>query len=191
MFAFGHLIGAWILGKAYEKLSKTFCQESSERSDRKILSDYAWFFLLFGALLPDIDFLLDWTLGTDLHRTFTHSLLFLVFVPVILLCVLSILKNLPNVASLFQQREELAFAMALGILSHFILDMILSNGIPLFWPNLLHFSFSHIIFFDPTTPSFLNSSYESLRDSLKRTIIDMALGTGWIFYLWWKKKVKF
>ncbi|MEK6950757.1 MAG: metal-dependent hydrolase, partial [Nanoarchaeota archaeon] len=64
MFAFTHLITAWLLGKGYEALAK------------KRISHPAWFFLLFGSLLPDIDFLIDWTLGTEFHRTFTHSLLF-------------------------------------------------------------------------------------------------------------------
>jgi len=179
MFAFAHLIGAWILGKAYQKIFQ------------KKLGDYFWFFLLFGALLPDMDFLLDWTLGTNFHRTFTHSLIFLLFVPLLMWSVLFFFRKNIQHSSIFQERNTLPLAMVLGILSHFILDMILPNGIPLFWPSLLNFSFSTITFFDPVTPSFLDSSYQSLRGSLKRTVFEMALGTGWIFYLWWRRKIHF
>ena len=78
------------------------------------------------------------------------------------------------------------------ILSHLLLDMLLpSYGIPLFWPSLLHLSTTHIGYFDPATPSFLHGSLEALRRSSKMMILDMSLGTAWIFYLWWKKKIRF
>ncbi len=170
-FAFGHLIGAWLLGKVYEYKSK------------KHLSHYAWLFLLFGAILPDADFIIDWVLGTELHRTFTHSLLFVVITP---FCLYVILKN-------YDKEDSFACALAFagGIFSHVFLDFFSSQGVPLFWPSLVNFAYNHVAYFDPATPSFLHSSPEQMRSTLRFAVLDMALGTAWIFYMWWKKKVEF
>ena len=170
-FAFSHLILAWLAGKGYEYFRQ-----------RKI-SHRAWFFLLLGGILPDADFLLDWTVGTEIHRTFTHSLLFVVIAPLLVYIIFWIGKNSEGVL--------LAYALGAGIFSHLVLDMFLSQGVPLLWPNLLHFSWTQVGYFDPATPSFLNSSPEVLRRALKIAIVDMALGTAWILYLWWKRKVEF
>ncbi len=168
MFAFAHLIGAWLLGKGYE------CGK------KQVLPHTAWFFLLFGALLPDADFIIDWTLETELHRTFTHSLFFVLFVPLI---VYVLFQRSPD-------KKMYALSSGLGILSHLLLDLG-GHGVPLLWPSLLHFSINGLTFFDPAAPSFLHSSSEGLRRSLRIAIIDMALGTGWLFWLWWKKRIKF
>ena len=179
MFAFGHLIGVWILGKVYEKISK------------KKLGHYGWFFLLFGALLPDIDFLFDWTLGTSLHRTFTHSLLFALLVPLILWCSLRLFQAGASAnSSFFQEKKSLPLAICAGILSHLLLDMLFSHGVPLFWPSMLRFAFSGINY-STSTHSFLNASDAHLRQVLKTTIADMAMGTAWIFYLWLRRRIKF
>ncbi len=169
MFAFTHLVFAWLVGKGYEKIMK------------KELSNTAWLLLLFGSLLPDADFLIDWTIGTEFHRTFTHSLLFVVIG--FMAAYFILWKN--------QDRKSIASALALGIGTHLFLDMFLSQGVPLFWPNLLHFSFQGIGYFDPATPSFLNQSAEVVRKALKMALLDMAIGTAWIFWLVWKRKVKF
>ncbi len=172
-FAFGHLIGAWIPGKIYEKIKNVK------------ISHYTWFFLIFGGILPDADFILEWTLHTDTHRTFTHSIFFLITAPLLIYLFFKYLKPHKEVT-------QFALALATGITMHLILDIATSyNGIPLFWPNLTHFSFYHIGFFDPNTPSFLESSAENLHKSLKLAILDMGLGTAWIFYLWYKKKLEF
>ena len=47
MFAFGHLIGGWTLGKLFEVFSGMN------------LTRTAWMILLFGSLLPDVDLLFD------------------------------------------------------------------------------------------------------------------------------------
>lgn len=169
-FAFGHLIGAWVIGKVYEYTSK------------KKIPHYAWFFLLFGAILPDADFLIDWTLGTEIHRTFTHSLLFVVLAPVLIYLVFRA----------YGKRESFPYALALGvgIFSHLFLDFFSSQGVPLLWPSLLNFAYNHVAYFDPATPSFLHSSPEQMRSMLIFAVLDMALGTVWIFYLWWRKKVE-
>lgn len=177
-FALGHLVGAWFAGKGYE-----FCS-------RKKIPHLAWFFLLWGGLLPDVDFILDWTLGTEFHRTFTHSLLFLAAVPMIMYLVAPALFRL-----LFNEEIPLrscAVALAGGIAVHLFLDMATTGpGVPLFWPNLLYFSLYSTSYFDPVTPSFLYHSADRLRYYLKLTIVDMAIGIAWIFYLWFRKKIDF
>lgn len=170
-FAFIHLIGAWTIGKAYELTSK-----------RK-LEHYVWFFLLLGGILPDIDFILDWTFKTEVHRTITHSLAFAI-IPALLLYLILTLARIQN------KRTDCIFFGA-GILSHLLLDMAFSQGVPLFWPNLIHYSFTHIGYFDPATPSFLNGPVSVMRKAFKIAIVDMGVGTLWIFYLWSRKQLKF
>jgi len=171
MFAFTHLVFAWLIGKGYEKIAK------------KELSHTAWLLLLLGSLISDADFLIDWTLGTEVHRTFTHSLLFIFIGFFIAYNIFHIRKN--------QDKTIIASAFAVGISTHLFLDMIMSQGVPLLWPSLLHFSFQGVHYFDPATPSFLNLGYEHLRRAMKIAIVDMALGTAWIFWLVWRRKIKF
>lgn len=171
-FGFTHLIIAWLIGKAYEFFS------------RKKISHYTWFFLLIGGILPDADFLIDWTLGTELHRTFTHSLFFAIGMSLLIYLIFSFFKN--------EERKYCAIAIGAGILSHIIVDMIPGGyGVPLLWPNLTYFSSSYLGPYNPANPSFLHSSPEVLRHLLKLAIIDMALGATWLFYLWWRKKIEF
>lgn len=171
-FALGHIVGAWILGKLYEVVSS------------KKINQSAWFFVIFGGLLPDADFLLDWTLGTELHRTFTHSFLFLIAAPLITYIVFRYIRK--------NEAKQFAHALAIGIIAHLILDMTTSSyGVPLFWPSLLHVSIFGIHYVDPALPSFLHRPADYLRHSLKLTIVDMAIGTAWVFYLWFKKKIQF
>ena len=172
-FAFGHLIGAWIPGKIYEKIKHIK------------LSHYTWFFLILGGILPDADFILEWTLHNDAHRTFTHSIFFLITAPLFIYLFFKYLKH-------NKESSQYALALASGIAMHLVLDMATSYyGIPLFWPNLTHISFYHIGLIDHASPSFLDSSAQNLHKSLKLAIIDMGLGTTWIFYLWYKKQVQF
>ncbi len=171
MFAFTHLVSAWLLGKAYEKIGKTS------------LSQLTWFIFLFGSLLPDGDYLLDWLFGTELHRTFTHSFLGVLMGAGLLWLYLRWRKHPQSLA--------LAGALALGMGSHLLVDMVGGQGIPLFWPSLLNVSFTHWGYFDPATPSFLNQSYTLLRQAMKLALVDMAIGTAWLFYLWWRKKLEF
>ncbi len=167
MFAFTHLIIAWLAGKGYEKFRK------------KELPNAAWLLLLFGSLLPDADFLVDWTLGTELHRTLTHSVIFVVI-------------GFLGAYFIFRKSHErriIAGALAMGIGTHLFLDMFLSQGVPLLWPSLLHFSFQGIGYFDPATPSFLNQPYQVLRNTFRRALWDMAFGVMWIIYLVWRKRI--
>ena len=170
-FAFGHLIGAWCAGKIYEYFSK------------KKINHNAWFFVLLGGILPDADFLLDWTFGTDLHRTFSHSLLLLILVPLAIYVFYSFLKHSEN--------KQFALFAGLGIATHLFLDGFSTYGIPLLWPLLGYFSF--FSGFTPSIPDggLLQGDAEMLIYKIKLAIIDMAIGTAWIFYLWFRKKIEF
>ena len=167
--AFGHLIGAWLVGKIYEFFSK-----------RKI-HHYGWFFLLLGGILPDIDFLFDWTLNLNLHRTVTHSLLFAILIPLALYFVLKIQQD--------KQAKHFSLALATGILMHLILDFISLQGVPLFWPYLMYFSpFRMGLYL--TDVSFFSNNVSILIKELKFAVLDMAIGTAWIFYLILRKKLR-
>lgn len=170
-FAFGHILGGWSFGKIAERV-------------RKIqFSHYTWFFIIFGALLPDVDFLIDWVFKTDLHRTFSHSIFFLIAAPITTFILFHILNH--------PEKKQFALALAIGILSHLTLDFFTNRGIPLLWPSLLHFSVYKIHYFDLATPSFLENDTAHLRTSLKLAVLDMTIGTAFLFYLWWRKKIKF
>lgn len=168
MFAFTHLVFAWLAGKGYEKIA------------RKELPNTAWLLLLLGSLLPDADFLIDWTLGTEIHRTLTHSFLFVILG--FLAAYFIFWKN--------QERKIIASALAVGIATHLFLDVFMSQGIPLLWPSLLHFSSQGIRYYNPANLSFLHQSIDVMRDTLKVAVMDMAIGTAWILWLVWRRKVK-
>ncbi|MEK6853261.1 MAG: metal-dependent hydrolase [Nanoarchaeota archaeon] len=170
-FAFGHLTGSWGAGKIYEYFAK-----------RKI-SHYAWFFLLLGGILPDADFLLDWTLGTDLHRAVTHSLFFLVLAPLIVYVLFSILKN--------SGKKEFALFLGLGIAMHLFQDGFSGYGIPLLWPKDWYFSFFSGINVGVPDGGLLVGGAEELLYKLKLAVLDMGIGTAWLFYLWFKKRIQF
>ena len=170
-FAFGHLAGAWVAGKTYEYFSK------------KKISHYAWAFLLLGSILPDADFVLDWVLGTDLHRTFSHSFFFLIFAPFAAYLFFSIFKH--------PEKKHFALFLGLGIFMHLFLDAFSTYGTPLLWPKEWYFSF-----FSGLTPyipdgGMLEGTADELRYKLKLAVVDMAIGTAWIGYLWFKKRIQF
>ncbi|HLD40275.1 MAG TPA: metal-dependent hydrolase [Candidatus Nanoarchaeia archaeon] len=170
-YAFGHLVGAWAAGKGYQYFSK------------KKISHLAWFFLLLGGILPDTDFLLDWTLGSDIHRTFTHSFIFLLLIPILVYVIFSIFKH--------PEKKQFALLIGLGISVHLFLDTFFGFGVPLFWPSVAHYSFVSGI--TPVVPegSAFTGTADQIAHQLRLAILDMAIGTAWIFYLWFKKRVQF
>ncbi len=168
MFPFLHMAVAWVVGKLYQR--------------KQEIHPYAWFALLLGSIIPDADFALDWTIGTELHRTFTHSLLGLVMGYII---VYYIAKQFTT------EYKSVALWFSVGICSHLILDMIWSKGVPLLWPSLLHFSFTGVGYYDPSAPSFLHATAEKLRGSLKLAIFDMGLGAAGVLYYAFRKRIKF
>ncbi len=170
-FASGHIIGGYTFGKIYEKIKHLKIPQS------------AWFFIIFGALLPDADLIIEWVFKIDAHRLLTHSFLFLIATPLLILAIFHLIKN-PN-------KKIFALALMLGIASHLTLDFCTTQGIPLLYPNLTHFSIYGINENALTNPSFLHQGTAGLQTSLKLAVVDMALGAGFLFYLWWKKRIQF
>ncbi|MEK6900188.1 MAG: metal-dependent hydrolase [Nanoarchaeota archaeon] len=170
-FAFGHLFGAWTLGKAYVYFAK------------KKISHYGWFFLLLGGILPDIDLVLDWVFRIDLHRTFTHSILFLFTIPLLTYLLFSILRH--------EEKRSFAVLLGAGISMHLFLDSFFGYGVPLLWPKLIYFSIFSGIASHSSEGSFLLGTVDTLHNTVKLTILDMAIGTAWIFYLWFRKRIQF
>ena len=170
-YAFGHLVGAWSAGKAYEYFSK------------KKISHAAWFFLLLGGILPDTDFLLDWTLGLDTHRTLTHSIFFLVLIPLLVYTLFLILRH--------PEKKQFAWCIGLGITTHLFLDSLFGVGVPLLWPSMMHFSFSSEISYSVPQGSAFSKGAAEVGHQLRLAIIDMAIGTAWISYLWFRKRIEF
>ena len=170
-FASGHIIAGYTFGKIYEKIKQIKIPQP------------AWFFIIFGALLPDADFIIEWLFKIDAHRLLTHSILFLIVAPFLILAIFHLLKS-PN-------KKIFAIALAIGILSHLTLDFCTTQGIPLLYPNLTHFSIYGINENALTNPSFLHQTEAGLQTSLKLAVLDMALGATFLFYLWWKKRIQF
>jgi membrane-bound metal-dependent hydrolase YbcI (DUF457 family) len=159
MFAFGHLIAAWIIGKIYESKLR--------------LTNHAYYLLLLGGILPDIDFLLDWILKISIHRTITHSIFFLISISLMAYFIL------PN-----KNKKNLVLALAIGISSHLLLDMLTSPGITLLWPYPLFISIKGF------SAAANTSLFSNLQTIIPYVIIDMALGTAWIFYMILTKKIR-
>ena len=170
-FASTHIVGGYLTGKLAQKIKNIS------------FSHYAWFFIIFGALHPDSDFILEWVFKYDAHRTFTHSLFFLIAAPFITYLLFKLLKH--------KEARIFAMCLALGNGSHLILDSISDKGVPLLWPSQYYISTYNGIYLAQPTPSFLDAPIESLRHFLKLAILDMAIGTAFLFYLWWKKELVF
>ncbi|MFH1682796.1 MAG: metal-dependent hydrolase, partial [Candidatus Woesearchaeota archaeon] len=117
-FAFVHLTMGWLFGKFWEATGK------------KELIQLSWILLLLGAILPDIDFLLEWTITSGFHRTFTHSLVFAL--------VMTGFSFLLFYLFDFKKKSEYSSALGVGILIHLFVDLISFQGIPLLWPLPIH-----------------------------------------------------
>ena len=168
-FAFGHLIGAWVLGKIYEKVKS------------KKLSHLTWGFLLLGGILPDADFVIDWVIGTNLHRTFSHSLLFVLVAGLVVYVIGKYFTK---------ENKEIGVAIAAGVLMHLFLDYFSVLGIALFWPYPLYFSpFENM--YQPVLKGLTFGTLQELKMAVRLAVVDMAFGTVWIGYLWFKKRIQF
>ncbi|MBT7902411.1 metal-dependent hydrolase [Candidatus Woesearchaeota archaeon] len=167
-YAFGHLVGSWIIGKLYEKKNK------------KSLHNLVWFFLLLGAVFPDSDYLIEWLFKIEFHRMFTHSLIFLLIASFLVFVFSEIISK---------QNKEYALFFGLGILIHLILDSILAPGIMLFWPSKLLFSVQGISNYSLNSFQMLDSG--SRLGYLKWAIFDMGIGTAWMFWLIINKNINF
>lgn len=172
-YAFSHLVFAWIIGKLYEFFS------------RKKIKQLFWAFFLFGAILPDADLLINWIFDATIHRTFTHSIIFILitFGAIFLLAKLFKQKN---------KAKSLALAMALGICMHLILDLVFgAPGIQLLWPLDKWFWFFGMGSYTIAEIIALSSTYEAIKTNMAEAIIDMGIGVCWIGYFWFRKKIKF
>ena len=114
VLAFGHIIGAWLVGKIVEFVSN------------KKISQNTWLFLILGGILPDADFILQLLFQTNLHRGITHSIFFAVIIPVFVYFIFRLIKN--------KKAINYALFLSLGILVHIFLDFPSPEGIPLLWP---------------------------------------------------------
>lgn len=174
-FGLTHMIFGWVLGKTYEYSKKIK------------LSVICFGFLMFGAVLPDSDFLLDWILGLSTHRTLTHSFLgAAIFFCLCLLCI-----NVYN--KIFKKNldsKKLSVFLFVGILSHIFLDMTIGKpGVPLFFPlHTWFYFFGSVTNF--TSQKFSASTSEQLMREIKFAIFDIGLGALFFFYLMIKGKIK-
>ena len=181
-FAFAHLITGWILGRIWEF------------SGKRKLDHVAWFCILFGAILPDMDLLLDWTIKLHTHRAITHSFLFAILVGVLGYAVVTFLKMYVWKDSNGSKTKQIiglldpkiiGISLALGITSHFLLDMITgSDGVPLLWPLMYYFGNSGVYLREGLANGFSQASY-----NIYQAIFDMGLGTLWI--LWFTLRGRF
>lgn len=173
-YAFFHIVFGWFFGKLFEF------------SSHKKLNRFEWFLVLFGSILPDIDYLLEWTFDFRSHRLFTHSLLMLLFVFVLFYFVFKLF-------SLFKDKSALrySFLLSLGVFAHLLLDFIVSPiaGIPLLWPSTNFYglfsgiqSYSQMMAIDYTASMYYFK--------LKIAILDMGAGISWMFYLLYTGKIK-
>ena len=185
MFAFTHLILAWLLGKAME------------RSRKERLSYLDWAFLLGGSLVPDLDHLpglFGFDAITNFHRTVTHSLVFMLVIGFVVYLVSQWYQKQYPVLSKLRPRH-FAMLVMLGIATHLIADVFLPPGIQLFWPSLwtiylqLSFPFLHLGQFPGIASVFTQPTF--VRWEILLATLDMGLGVLWIGWLWWKRRITF
>ncbi len=165
---FGHLIGAWVLGKTWEGWQQ------------KRLNRVTWFCLLLAGILPDIDNLIDWRFSLEVHRTFTHSFLFALFMGLLFYLVFSFFKR--NGRKKYAQEIyplTIGFAFFLGISMHLFLDLFALPGVPLLWPLSYYFGINGIMTLTGTVTSDFNFVFP--RDFFI-FILDMSLGIGWLLW---------
>ncbi len=177
-FAFGHLIGAWILIKLYEYISS------------KKITRLEWAVYMFGAILPDIDYLVEWIFNTPFHRYLTHTLAFAIFIGIITFLLFKIIKEILITKKKFRTLKATTYGllMTLGIFVHLSLDMIYSPGIILFWPYNAWYSFYGLSFMSYNTVANMTLN---LADYINMMILDMGLGVLWIGVLYWYGKLRF
>jgi membrane-bound metal-dependent hydrolase YbcI (DUF457 family) len=170
-YAFGHLVGAWIVMKGYEFLSK------------KKMNRTFWGVFMLGAILPDIDFIVEWILNIPFHRFLTHSITFTLFAGLITFLFFKYYKKETK-----NNANTLAIAMIIGCLIHLALDMFYHPGILLLWPIEGWFSWYGYI---PGSFSTFFSERVDQAIFAKNMLHDMVLGTLWIIWLYWRKNITF
>ena len=171
--AFGHLVGAWIFGLLFTRFRKTS------------LNRVQWASLLFGGILPDIDFLVDWTTCIKIHRTITHSFLGSVMFALLFLFLLLCYKKF------FNRKINIclpAILLLIGINLHIFLDLTTdSSGLQIFWP----FQRAWVTLAGQLQHNGYPPTYAQLKSNLNQTIFDMGLGVSWLMYLYLRKRLSF
>lgn len=168
-FVFEHLVGGWIFGKILEITKK--------------LTKVEWALLLWGAIFPDIDYILEWTSSIDAHRIFTHSITFAIIAAIAVFIIASLLKKKFE----FINPKSYAALIFAGICIHLILDMIYYTGIPLLWPYQMWFAYSGIL----TVYTPLPDNYETYKFLYNGAVIDMAVGVAWLGWLTLRRRIKY
>ncbi|MBS3172353.1 metal-dependent hydrolase [Candidatus Woesearchaeota archaeon] len=161
-FAFTHLVTAWFVGLIIQT--------------KKKLNKLSWGLLLLGSILPDGDYIFQWIFNVQIHRSISHSLLFLIISYLILYFIL---KN--------YKKEKYAIYLTIGVTTHLFLDLFIYPGIMLLWPLQYWIS----IFGVSLTPSVKEISVTYLTRFSGLAIMDMILGVAWLAYLFIKGKLKF
>ncbi len=169
-FASGHIVGTWLFGKFAEKVRDV------------PLGHYSWFFLILGGILPDADYVVDKIFDIHLHRTYSHSFLAVLLAGIIVYLIFYFIKN--------KHAYRYSFALVAGMFIHIFLDSLMHPGTPWLWPWQTYFSIYGLEYMPKYGQLEIRNKLE-LITLIRRSVLDMALGTAFIFYLWWKKKLKF
>jgi len=170
-FAFGHLVPAWIVGKI------------SNLSGKSNLTRIEWALLLWGAIFPDIDFLIHWTTNLNAHRYLTHSIFFALVSAIVVYFLATYLKKQWK----FFNPRNYALAIFVGICMHLILDMSGHHGIPLLWPLPVWFTLTSI---NTIAPQIIES-FSNYKSMFYGTVLDMAIGVTWLGWFVIRKRIKF
>lgn len=146
--------------------------------------------ILYGAIIgtiPDLDVLygkfLDPLTATDIHRGFSHSILFFIFLSPILGLILQKLEHKHKV-----NFKEATLFSYLVLQTHALLDLFTTWGTQLFWPLETRFSLQSIFVIDPlyTLPflvflilSMKKNKLDSKRQFWNRT--GLIVSTSYLF----------
>lgn len=152
MFPFGHLITGWVFGLIIQ-----FMLDIN-------LTAFAWVLIFIGSLLPDTDLVYHWFTKYKIHRTMTHSFLFILFVFFFTYFISSI---------------DAAIFLTLGVVSHIFIDMFSSSeGVMLFWPMKINYS----IYGKRNNSKSEFSLRTFLFYKFKNLFFDLILGAIWLLF---------
>lgn len=143
--------------------------------------------MLYGAIagtIPDLDvlssFFTDTVTALELHRGFTHSILFSVLFAPIFAFIVTRYEN-------YKSRKDWSWLFFWALLTHPILDAQTTWGTQLFWPLELRLAFKNIFVIDPlyTLPFllFLILALRQKKETKKRRIynsLGLVISTSYL-----------
>lgn len=147
------------------------------KRDKKHFPLHYVLFAGLGGVLPDIDIVISVLLGTDIHKTFTHTLFF----PLILFAVFLVLKPInvnAKLCNLGRHNMKLAtifLVLAFGVVTHLALDTLFGT------PSFLLYPF--------ITKDFAINLFNYLPAMVSPALIDGILLVIWLVYLEVKHKI--